>query len=304
MNQFEAIILGAVQGATEFLPISSSGHLKLGATLLGIQEPTLLFDITLHVGSLIAVCLVYYKTVLELITGALRGTSRLLTGQGLQSALEPEGARLAALIVLATLPTGVIGVLLKDFLEGPLITPAVVGGALIVNGVILLMSRRLERSPDPAPRANDDGDAAQDGDAASGRLSDRLKLWRVGMAGAILIGVAQGMAVMPGLSRAGLTITTALMMGVEREQAARFSFLLSIPAILGAMVLKFDPALFSGADPARLVRFGLGALTACLVGAVCLVLLIALLRRARFHHFAWYCFAVGAAALLWPLWGG
>lgn len=304
MNQFEAIILGAVQGATEFLPISSSGHLKLGATLLGIQEPTLLFDITLHVGSLIAVCLVYYKTVLELITGALRGTSRLLTGQGLQSALEPEGARLAALIVLATLPTGVIGVLLKDFLEGPLITPAVVGGALIVNGVILLMSRRLERSPDPAQRANGDGDAAQDGDAASGRLSDRLKLWRVGMAGAILIGVAQGMAVMPGLSRAGLTITTALMMGVEREQAARFSFLLSIPAILGAMVLKFDPALFSGADPARLVRFGLGALTACLVGAVCLVLLIALLRRARFHHFAWYCFAVGAAALLWPLWGG
>ena len=113
----------------------------------------------------------------------------------------------------------------------------------------------------------------------------------------LLIGVIQGIAVFPGLSRSGLTITACILLGVQRENAARFSFLLSIPAIMGALVLKLDPALWQEADPERLTRYGLGAAAAAIVGYLCLIFLLRLLRQARFHHFAWYCMLAGALAL-------
>lgn len=284
MDVLQAALLGAVQGATEFLPISSSGHLRLGNAILGVQEPDLLFDIILHVGSLVAVCAVYYKEILGVITGLWQGLGALLSGKGLRAALAPEGARLAALVVLATLPTGVIGVLLEKLIVGPLGTVTAVGVFLLLNSAILLSARFLERTPDPE------------------REDRPLSLWGLTPWLAVLVGVVQGIAVFPGLSRSGLTITTCLLLAVPREHAARFSFLLSIPAILGALVLKLDPALWQQAEPDRLLRYGIGALVAAVVGYLCLLLLLKLLKQARFHHFAWYCASVGLLAITWSLW--
>ena len=272
-----ALLLGLVQGATEFLPVSSSGHLALGQAVLGTGEADLLFDIILHVGTLLAVCAVYHRDVVSVCTGGFQGVRALLTGQGIAAALRPEGARLAVLVAVATIPTGIIGVVIDKTIGS--VGPTFVGTLLIINAAILVVSKTRPR-----------GFLAPSGP---------LSLWQIGLLGALAIGIAQGIAVFPGLSRSGMTITACLLVGAVREDAARFSFLLSIPAILGALVLKFDTSLFTGADPERLLRFGVGAAVAAISGYVCLRLLIAVLRRAAFHHFAWYCLAVGITAILW-----
>ena len=277
MDLLAAILLGLVQGATEFLPVSSSGHLKLGEALLGTAEPDLLFDIVLHVGTLVAVCAVYRADILGVVSGCWKAARAVSRGEGLDGALAPEGARLALLVILASIPTAFIGLALKKSL--PDITPTAVGALLIVNAAVLVVSKTQPRGW-LVPRT-------------------RLALWRIGIAGALAIGVIQGIAVLPGLSRSGLTITAALLVGVIRVDAARFSFLLSIPAILGALVLEFDPKLFSDAQGVRLFQYGVGALVAAVSGYLCLRLLIRLLRRAAFHHFAWYCVAVGLTAIVW-----
>jgi undecaprenyl-diphosphatase len=277
MDLLAAIVLGLVQGATEFLPVSSSGHLELGEALLGASEPDLLFDIILHVGTLIAVCLVYRADIVSVVTGGYQGLSALVRGKGMRAALEPPGARLALLVLIASVPTAIIGLGMKKAL--PEVTPTIVGALLLVNAAVLVVSKTPPRHW-LAPRTP-------------------LNLWRIGIAGALVIGIFQGIAVLPGLSRSGLTITVALLIGAVRVDAARFSFLLSIPAILGALILEFDPALFSDADPDRWLRYGVGALVAGVSGYLCLRLLIRLLRRAAFHHFAWYCLAVGVSAIVW-----
>jgi undecaprenyl-diphosphatase len=284
MTFFESILLGAVQGATEFLPISSSGHLVLGQELLGVEEPGLLFDIVLHVGTLLAVVVYYRQDVLSIIQGCLRLVRRL-SQTGISGGFRgEEGARVALLVGVATVPTGLIGLGLKGVLEpdhgSPLITPEVVCGILLCNGCILMTNRWLQRR------------------AAVERLGT-FTAWSVDPMRAFLIGIAQGVAVLPGISRSGTTITLSLALGIGRADAARFSFLLSIPAILGAVVLQFDASLFSGSTGgATFLVFAAGAAVAGLVGFFCIGWLVKILERARFHHFAWYCWVVGAAGLL------
>lgn len=281
MTLLEAILLGAVQGATEFLPISSSGHLKLGQYLLGFQDPQLLFDIMLHVGTLISVIAFYRKEVWMVITGMIEGTRRGISARSSDEFFAPEGMRLATLVVLSTLPTGVIGVVLGKLIDpddgASLITPAAVAGLLILNGFILITNAHFVKKEQ----------ARSEADERTGKLA----LWSITPWVAIAIGVAQGMAVLPGLSRSGLTITIALALAVQRLHAARYSFLLSIPAILGALVLKFDTQILSQTE--QLVTFLAGAVIAGGVGYACLILLTNILKRARFHHFAWYCWVVG-----------
>lgn len=284
MTWFEALILGVIQGATEFLPISSSGHLVLGQTFLGIKEPQLLFDIVLHVGTLVAVCAFYWRDLMAIVVDTIEGLRRWSKERTWEALLQGDGTRLALLVGLATIPTGIIGVFLEKLIEpdagAPLITATVVFGILIVNGFILFTNRWLT-----------DRERTREG---------LLSVWNVTLWTALIIGVAQGLAVTPGISRSGTTITIALALGVARTEAARFSFLLSIPAILGALVLKFDPTVFSGERGGDQVALFLGgALVAAIVGYFCLRWLVALLKAARFHHFAWYCWAVGAAGLLY-----
>ncbi len=290
MDSLRALILGAVQGATEFLPVSSSGHLKLGQSLLGLTEPQLLFDIVLHVGTLVSVMIFYRADVLMAIQGMWRGVRDGASERSLDAFLKPEGMRLAILIILSTLPTGVIGILFKKVLDpddgSSPITPTVVCGLLIINGLILMSNayflKREERTPE-AERPVREG---------------RLDLWRITPLIALGIGLAQGLAVLPGISRSGMTITIALALMVQRMHAARYSFLLSIPAILGALVLKLGDMQQIATHGDQLGIFIGGALCAAVVGYLCLVLLTRMLQHARFHHFAWYCWAVGIAGLI------
>lgn len=281
MGFFEAILLAVVQGATEFLPISSSGHLVLGQTLLGISEPQLLFDIVLHVGTLLAVVIFYRDSIRDIVVDSWKGGANVARSGDPRSFFEGEGARVAALVVLASVPTALLGLGLERLIDPEggerIITAHVVCGILILNGFILISHRWLQER-----------DVEHEG---------LLTVWNVTLLGALFIGVAQGIAVLPGISRSGTTITAALLVGVTRTQAARFSFLLSIPAILGALVLKFDPSVLTGSTGSVFV-FLLGALVAAGVGFLCLRLLVLLLERAQFHHFAWYCWAVGIAGLI------
>ena len=279
MSILEALLLGFIQGVTEFLPISSSGHLLIGQHLLGIAEPQLLFDIILHVGTLLAVVAFYWRDVRDVFVGLKDGTANLFRTGSVSAAFEPTGARLALLAVIATVPTGIIGVFLDKLLDPaagaePLITARVVAGLLIVNGFVLFANRFLGRKAPP-------------------ERDSKFSLWNITPSIALAIGVIQGLAVTPGFSRSGLTITAALALGILRVQGARFSFLISIPAILGALVFKFDPGVFTGASSQELMVFGGGALTAAAVGYASILVLVETLKKARFHHFSWYCWAVG-----------
>lgn len=271
------MLLGALQGVTEFLPISSSGHLRLGQLLLGIKEPALLFDIILHVGTLLAVVAVLHRDIGRLVVGSLRGLRLLAAGERAAAWAIPE-LRWAVFIVLATIPTGLLGVGLGHAFDAAINTPARVGAVLILNGLILFATRwataRAAR-PDATPR----------------ELS-----WKV----ALLVGVVQGLAVLRGISRSGSTIAAALFAGVQREQAARFSFLLSIPAILGALVLELKPDVLAGGD-IGLGTYGAGLVVSALTGVACLKLLLYVVQQRRLHHFAYYCWALGLAAVLWEV---
>lgn len=276
MDLVGAIILGLVQALTEFLPVSSSGHLRLGHAWLAFEaEDDLLFDIILHVGTLIAVVWVYRESLLSILKDVFDGLRGIMKDP--QGTLEEyEGLRMAILVVVATIPTGLIGVFAGDYLEGDVVTVPVVGALLLVNGTILWISQKAERER-----------PAKTGFHVAG----------IGFKEALIIGVAQGFAILPGISRSGSTIVMALFLGAQRMRAAEFSFLLSIPAILGAVVLKYDPGALSAGD--AMVSYLAGGIVAALVGVLALKFLLKLLKEAQFHHFAWYCWALGAGALVW-----
>ena len=292
MDTLRALILGAVQGATEFLPVSSSGHLKLGQTLLELDQAQLLFDIVLHVGTLLSVMLFYRDDVLLALKGIVQGARDGARARSWRALLAPEGMRLSVLIVLSTIPTAILGLLLSDVLEPDTglspITPRVVCMLLLVNGAILMSNAyflKRERGADAGGE-----DATEAGSA--------LSLWHITPLIALTLGVAQGAAILPGISRSGMTITVALALSVQRMHAARYSFLLSIPAILGALALKLGDVGEAGSLSAHpWGAYIAGAICAAVIGYACLMLLTRMLKNAHFHHFAWYCWAVGLLGL-------
>ncbi len=262
MDNIEALVLGLVQAATEFLPVSSSGHLRLGEHLLGQTGSNLLFDVVLHVGTLLAVVWVFRARLMDLVLGVL---------MAFKTRRSNPFARMAGLIVLATIPTGLIGVLLGDWLDGLIDSPWKVGLVLIVNGFILFATRWAR----PAGADID---------------------WRK----ALLVGTVQGLAVTRGISRSGSTIAAAMFAGVGRDTAAQFSFLLSIPAILGALVLELDlHQLTSG--PGGVTPYVVGLVVSGVAGAAFLKLLLWIVRGGKLYRFAYYCWALGLAAVLWEV---
>ncbi|MCB9506825.1 MAG: undecaprenyl-diphosphate phosphatase [Myxococcales bacterium] len=272
----DAVILGLIQALTEFLPVSSSGHLKLGHAWLGYDAPDdLLFDVLLHVGTLVAVFFVYRKRIGSLIAGVARGVAALPGGPRAALAAH-EGLRYLVLIIIATLPTAVIGLALEDWVETGITSPRAVGGLLLVNGAILFASRWTKGEG-----------AAATGPLAVGGLGPRQ---------ALLIGIVQGIAVLPGISRSGSTIVAALALGAARLEAAEFSFFLSIPAILGAVILKVDPELLASAT--ELPAYLAGASVSAIGGVAALTLLLGVVRSARLHRFAFYCWLIGLVAVI------
>lgn len=278
----DAIVLGVIQGLTEFLPVSSSGHLTLGQAALGWTAPNLLFDIVVHVGTLVAVVGVFRAEVRRTVTGTLTALSETASGKGLAAWTESEDAWLAALVVIATLPTAVIGLTLGEHLSAMTSTPSAVGGILIFNGFVLLSTRWMP------------GGLRSGGEEVAGRPAGERRIGRE-VVRALLIGTGQGFAVLRGLSRSGTTIALGLLTRLDREAAARFSFLLSIPAILGALVLEFDTDAFAAAGGAGV--YAAGFFVSAGVGWLALESLLAIVRRGGLHWFAPYCWLVGIASV-------
>jgi len=264
MNAFQAIVLGLVQGATEFLPISSSGHLVLVPWLLGWDEPGLAFDIMVHWGTLVAVVAFFWRDLFILARGWVQSFA-------VRRLNEPE-ARLAWLIILGTLPGALMGYLWESFFEGLFGSPAKVAGLLLVTGTALAASERLGKR--------------------QRRMSD------LNILDSLLISFAQGCAIAPGISRSGATMAAGLLLGLKREAAARYSFLLATPIILGAGALQLGKLLASGGVSGQLVPLVLGFLSAAASGYLCIELLLSYLRRGKLYIFAIYCWVVGATCLL------
>ncbi|MEW5934550.1 MAG: undecaprenyl-diphosphate phosphatase [Bacillota bacterium] len=266
-----AAILGAVQGLTEFLPVSSSGHLVILQGLAGLKMPGVTFEIAVHLGTLLAVLIALWGDVRSLLVGLWRPSPGRRRG-GRQGG---ERQLLAALLV-ALVPTGVIGLAGKDFFERLFDSPRAAALALLLTGLILVATPALSRG--------------------------HTGLFRVKGRQALAVGGAQGLAIVPGLSRSGLTIAAGLACGLEPDAAARFSFLLSIPAILGAAGVDALDALKGGPSLAATSLLPgpllVGALTATLVGAVSVRWMLDLVRRGRLRPFAYYCWAVGLLTLV------
>ena len=272
LSLIEALVLGVVQGLTEWLPVSSSGHLVLTQEFLGL-EATVFFDLVLHVGTL-AVVLVFYRSSVAAILASLPSLPSAWREHGPREALwhHPE-RRLALLVVLGSVPTAIIGFTFEDTFVAWFSSLLVVGIALVATGTWLALSRLAPHAPSP------------------GQLT---------LVAALLVGTAQGLAIIPGVSRSGATIVAALLLGVERELAVRYSFLLSVPAIAGATLFQADATNLDAALSAWPVYLA-GLLAALVVGYAALWLLVQLVKRRAFHHFSWYCWGLGGAVLAYVL---
>lgn len=267
METYQAIVLGIVQGLTEFLPISSSGHLVLFQQLFGLEEPALFFDISVHVGTLAAVILFFYKDILSILISAKRTTVLLAKKQvTVADAIKDPDIRLMLFIVIGSVPTAIIGLFLNQIAERLFSSVFIVGITLILTGGVLALTFWLK----------------EDG---AGRFTGGK---------AFVIGIVQGLAVMPGISRSGSTIVTGLFLGLSRETAARFSFLLSIPAIVGAEILSLKDASAASLDVVTI----LGTITAAVVGYLSLKMLIYIVGKGRLYIFAPYCWLIGLTSLI------
>ena len=260
MTFLDAILLGILQGATEFLPVSSSGHLALAQNLLDeFAQPGLLFDILLHVGTMIAVIGYFWKDLLGLLTSPWRRDETGLVQR-----------RMLALIVLGSVPTALIGLSFKDQFEGLFDRPMIVCLMLLVTGSLLIVAERFR----------------------SGQRTQEQMTWK----DAVVVGIVQGLAIIPGISRSGSTIATLLLRGVDGETAARFSFLLALPAVFGAALLSLKDLDQVTTDVIPAYLAGTGA--ALLTGLICIHFLMGIIRRRRLNWFAYYCWVAGIAGLI------
>lgn len=267
MTPWEAVLLGIVQGLTEFLPVSSSGHLVLGQALLGIRVQGVVFEVFVHFGTLVAVLTVFREDVGGLLKaffrfGWLRQPLLITTPEN-----DNYDHRVLHLVV-GTLPVVLVGLTFGDTLESAFAHPRFAALMLLFTGLILLLSR------------------------VAGAPSGEMTAVK-----ALAVGVSQVVAILPGISRSGITIATALFTGVNREEAVRFSFLLAIPAIAGAAVLKALELVRSAPGAAEIVSLTLGTVAAYFFGMLAIRWLIAAVRRGHLDRFGYYCLTVGAAGL-------
>lgn len=253
MTIFQAVVSGIIQGITEFFPVSSSGHLVLLHNLFGLKQKMLAFDVFLHFGTILSVVAFFRRDITEMFK---RDTALL------------------KFIIIASIPTFIIGMIFKDAAENFFSMPLVVGSSLIITGLFLLFASisaiywKIVRRPRP-----------------------------LGAKNSIAIGIAQGISVLPGISRSGATIGTALIAGVDEVEALKFSFLLSIPAVLGANILKVRQ-IYGSLISGDTIAFLTGAIVAAVTGFLVIRVLFGILRRNLFFLFGIYCMLAGAAVVI------
>jgi undecaprenyl-diphosphatase len=256
----KAIILGIIQGLTEWLPISSTGHLKLAEHFLDLKAP-ILFDVILHIGTLIVILFFFRKDIKNILLALVRLD------------FKTENGKLIPLIIVGTIPTALIGIIFGDYIETTFESIQPIAIAFLICGTMLYSSKAGKEKTDS-----------------------------ISYLTALIIGTAQGIAIIPGISRSGTTIAVALLLGVKREKALKFSFLLSIPAILGALGLtvykQFDELATAGLGWIEIL---VGIALAMLVGYLALELLWKVLAKKKFHFFAFYCWLLGAALVVLSL---
>ena len=273
MTYFMSILMGIIQGVAEFLPISSSGHLALFQTFFGMEnmeEKYMFFTVLLHFGTLISVCMVYWRDIVDMIREFFLGIAAL-AGRKDTGVAPPPARRMVMLIIIATVPLFVM-VFLQDAVNQLFSNSIMVSCALLATGFILFFSDRMARGHKTAKNAT--------------------------VADALIVGCGQALAVIPGLSRSGTTITAGCFVGFDRKFAVRFSFLLSIPAVLGANILTLKDAIQENSIivsdiPVYLV----GVAVAAVVGYICIRLLKMIADKGKFGWFAYYCWAVGLIVL-------
>ncbi len=250
----ETVILGIIQGLTEWLPVSSSGHLAIVKEILGWQPP-IIFYVLLHVGTLFVIVAFFRKDILNVLKALVRRD------------FKSEEGKLGVFVVVGSIPTAVIGYVFQDVFESFFDNLLIVGGALLATGFLLFISERRE------------------GNRALNYLDS------------LLVGIAQGVAIIPGISRSGTTISTGLLRRVDREIAFRFSFLLSIPAVLGA-ALATSGDLNLIIDNGDVIAVIVGVAVSMIVGYISLKVLLKAVLKQKFHLFAIYCWAAGALVMI------
>lgn len=249
----KTIILGIIQGFTEFLPISSSGHLLIARKLFGLSEAGLLLDTMLHMGTLIAVITVFWRDILNMI--------------------KRPSSHLTLLVIVGTIPTGIIGLLFKDFFSEIAQTGATVGWEFLATGLIIWFADKIK-------------------DRGLKRIDD------ITFSDSFIVGTLQGVAILPAISRSGLTIAGSLFQRIDRQAAARFSFLLSIPAIMGAAVVQIPDLIDGGFEKIGVLALALGTLAAAISGYIAVKWMMEIIERGSLKGFAVYVWIVGTVVLV------
>ncbi|HEY0196881.1 MAG TPA: undecaprenyl-diphosphatase UppP [Methanobacterium sp.] len=272
MDILQAIIIGIVQGLTEFLPVSSSAHLVFTPHLLG-TESSLAFDTLLHIGTLVAVVVYFWNDIVHMFRSFTSSLADLSRGQFREGLREDKFKKLAWMVIIGTIPAGLAGTLFKDFFEGLFSNIPAIGVFLIITGFLLYGSEMISR-----------------------KTAHKAGLKEMTIKNSVLIGVAQAFAIAPGISRSGATISIGLFLGLERELAARFSFLLSIPAIMGAALIQVKDIsnLFDVTTAATIA----GVIAAAISSYLAIKVVLKLISQQNLLIFAYYCWIVGPLAIV------
>ncbi|MEX0648210.1 MAG: undecaprenyl-diphosphate phosphatase [Balneolaceae bacterium] len=269
MELLQSILLGILQGITEFLPVSSSGHLALARAFLGRDlEPGITFEIVVHFGSFCSIAVYYRRKITEIIKDLFSS----LTPDGLKSGRykSDSNTRLSFFILLSMIPAMIVGFTMKDTIESMFVNPLFVSMMLLATGTFLFSTKFVKH-----PKKD-------------------VNAWR-----GILMGFAQALAILPGISRSGSTISVGLFTGVNRVKVANFSFLMVLPVLAGAMLLEVNEIMENGIETAAVVSLFAGFLASFISGYVSLTYLIILLKREKFHYFSYYCWALGVFGIFY-----
>ncbi|MCR2032266.1 undecaprenyl-diphosphatase UppP [Anaerofustis stercorihominis] len=274
MTTIQAIILGIVQGLTEFLPVSSSGHLVILQNFMGISEGSLEFAIVLHLGTLLAVVIAYYESIWNMFKQFFLMLADLITLKG-PCFEKSKYRKYIVYILMASIPAGIVGVLFEDFISEKFGSIIIVGFTLLITGVLLVLGDALGKN-------------------------NRGHIENVGAGKAFIIGIFQMFAITPGISRSGSTIVGGLLSGLKKEEAVEFSFLMSIPAVLGSLLLKIKDIISIGATTS-FVPLIIGFFCSLVIGYFSIVLLNNIVKKGKLYYFSIYCWIVGLALIIYQV---